>query len=186
MSTRRFSILKRWSRPSSAFSAKKAPCVCGSPTSSCIPPRQPSDYFSNRANFQPLDQPPSAHSQQLPVRPEKRMRSVEIADRHLMRHHAAESLPRKPAVEMKGRRLDPERRLAQFFQIQIDRVIRRWANRGWDTGKHRQCRTMNVTRGDQLHARIAPDNRLEFAGIEQILAVHVPDAGLERRMVQEQ
>ena len=45
---------------------------------------------------------------------------------------------------------------------------------------------MNMTRGDQLHARIAPDNRLEFAGIEQILAVHVPDAGFERRMVQEQ
>src|SRR6266851_7003175 len=152
-------------------------------------PRQPSDYLSNRANFS-LSSPwmslRSAHSQQLPVRPEKRMRAIEIADRHLMRHHAAESLPRKPAVEMKGRRLDPERRLSQFFQIQIDGVIWCRANRGWDTGKHRQCRAMNVTRGDQLHARIASDNRLEFAGIEQILAVHVPDAGLERRMVQEQ
>ena len=60
------------------------------------------------------------------------MRSVEIADENLMCHHAAESLPRKPAVEMKGRRLDLERWLAQLFQIQIDRVIRRRANRGWE------------------------------------------------------
>ena len=44
---------------------------------------------------------------------------------------------------------------------------------------------MNVAGGDQLHARMAPDDGREFAGIEEILAVHVPDAGLERRMVQE-
>jgi len=39
---------------------------------------------------------------------------------------------------------------------------------------------------DKTHARMAPYDRFEFAGVEQILAVHVPDAGLERRMMQKQ
>ena len=120
--------------------------------------------------------PPSAHSQQLAVRPEKRVRAVEIADENLMRHHAAESLPRKPAVEIKRRRLDLERWLAQFFQIQIDGVIWRRADRRWHAGKHRQRRAMNVAGGDQLHARVASDNRRQFAGIEQILTVPGIDA----------
>src|SRR5712664_4851419 len=114
------------------------------------------------------------------------MWSVEITNRNLMRDHAAESLARKPAVEMKGRRFDPERWLAQVIEIQIDRVIWRRANRGRDTGKHCQRRAMDVTCGDPLHARMAPDHSCQFAGIEQILTVHVPDAGLERRMMQEQ
>src|SRR5882724_6191505 len=114
------------------------------------------------------------------------MRSVEIANRNLMRDHAAESVTRKPAVEMKGRRFDLERWLAQVVEIQIDRVIWRRANRGRDTGKHGQRRAMDVTGGDQLHTRMAPDHSCQFAGIEQILTVHVPDAGLERWMVQEQ
>jgi hypothetical protein len=40
--------------------------------------------------------------------------------------------------------------------------------------------------GDQLQPRMAPDDSRKFAGIEQILAVHMPDAGLERRIVQKQ
>ena len=128
----------------------------------------------------------SACSKQLAVGSKERMRPVEIADRNLMRNDAAESLARKPGVEMKCRRLDLERWLSQVFQIQIDRMVGRRANRGRDTGKHRQRRAMNVPGGDQPHARMAPDDRREFAGIEQILAVHVPDAGLERRMVQKQ
>ena len=65
-------------------------------------------------------------------------------------------------------------------------MIRRRANRGGNAGEHRQRRAMNVAGRDQLHARMTPDDRREFAGILEILAVHVPDAGLERRMVQEQ
>ena len=71
----------------------------------------------------------SACSKQLAVGSKERMRPVEIADRNLMRNDAAESLARKPGVEMQCRRLDLERWLAQFCQIQIDRVIWRRTNR---------------------------------------------------------
>ena len=128
----------------------------------------------------------SGFSEQLSVRPKERMRPVEIADRNLMGNHAAKSLAWKPGVEMKCRRLDLERRLAQFCQVQIDGVIWRRTNRRSDSGEHRQDRAMNVTGGDQLCARMAFDDSRKLAGIEQILAVHMPDAGLERRMVQEQ
>src|SRR5258705_10860206 len=128
----------------------------------------------------------SGFSEQLSVRPKGRMRPVEIADRNLMGNHAAKALARKPGVEMKCRRLDLERRLAQFSQIEIDGVIWRRTNRQLDSGEHRQDRAMNVTGGDQLRARMAFDDSRKLAGIEQILAVHVPDAGLERRMGQKQ
>ena len=75
---------------------------------------------------------------------------VEIADENLMGDDAAKALPRKPAVEMKRRRFDLERWLAQVVEIQIDRVIWRRANRGRDTGKHCQRRAMDVAGGDQL------------------------------------
>ncbi len=125
-------------------------------------------------------------SEQLSVRSKERMRPVEIADRNLMGNDAAKYLARKPGVEMKCGWLDLERRFAQFCQVQIDGVIWRRTNRRWDTGEHRQDRAMNVAGGDQLRARMAFDNSGKLAGIEEKLAVHVPDAGLERRMVQEQ
>ena len=43
---------------------------------------------------------------------------------------------------------------------------------------------MNVAGGDQLHGRMAPYDRGKIAGIEQVLTVHMPDAGPERRMMQ--
>src|ERR1700686_4417332 len=76
-------------------------------------------------------------SQQLAVGPKKRMRSVKIADRNLMGNEAAKSLAGKPVVEIKGRRLDLERRLSQLLQIEIDRVIGRRADRGRNTREHR-------------------------------------------------
>src|SRR5438876_3675679 len=109
------------------------------------------------------------------------MRPVEIADRNLMGDDAAESLARKPGVEMKCRWLDLERRLAQFCQVQIDGVIWRRTNCRRNPGEHRQDRAMNVTGGDQLRARMAFDNGRKLAGIEEKLAVHVPDASHERR-----
>ncbi len=88
-----------------------------------------------------------------------------MADRNLMGNHAAKSLARKPGVEMKCRRLDLERRPAQFCQIEIDGVIWRRTNRRLDSGEHRQDRAMNVTGGDQLRARMAFDDSRKLAGI---------------------
>src|SRR5260370_34929000 len=117
----------------------------------------------------------SGFSEQPSVRPKERMRPVEIADRNLMGNHAAKSLAGKPGVEMKCRRLDLERRLAQFCQIEIYGVIWRRTNRRLDSGEHRQDRAMNVTGGDQLRARMALGDSRKRAGLEQILVVHVPD-----------
>ena len=86
---------------------------------------------------------------------------------------------------LKGRRLDLEGRLAQFREVEIDRVIGGGANRGGDTGEHREGGAVNVAGGDQLHARMAPDDRSEVARVKQVLAIHVPDAGLEWWVVQQ-
>ena len=114
------------------------------------------------------------------------MRTVKCPDRYLVSNHGAEAFARKPGVKVKGRRLHLERGCAEFSQIEIDRVVRRGTNRGRHTGKHRQRRPMNMPGSHELDARITPDDGFEFAGVEQILAVHVPDAGLERGMMQEQ
>ena len=66
---------------------------------------------------------------QLSVRPKERMWPVELADRHLMGHEVAESLARKPGVEVEGRRLDLEGRLAQFCEVEVDGMIGRRADR---------------------------------------------------------
>ncbi len=120
---------------------------------------------------------------QLPVRSEKRMRPVVLADRNLMRHHAAEALSGKPAVKMKRRRLDLERRLPQLRQVKIDRVIGRRTDRSLNPGKHGQSSAMSVPGGNQLHAWMAPDEQRQLCGIEEILPVHMPYPRLERWMV---
>jgi hypothetical protein len=114
------------------------------------------------------------------------MRPVERADRDLVCDDVAESLPRKPAVQVKRWRLDLERGLPQFLQIQINSMIWGRTDRGRNAAEHRQGCAMNVAGGDQLHPRMAPDNRLQFVGIAEMLAIHVPDSSLEWRMVQEQ
>lgn len=45
---------------------------------------------------------------------------------------------------------------------------------------------MNMPGSDELHTRMTPENWREVAGIDEILAIHVPDTGLEGWMVQEQ
>src|ERR1700722_5684145 len=114
------------------------------------------------------------------------MRPVEIADRDLMGDDAAEPFPWKPGMEMKGRRLDLEGWFTQFRKIEIDRMIWSGANRGWDAGKHREGGTVNMAGSNQLHARMRLDDGSQFPCVWQILAIHLPDPGLERRMVQEQ
>ncbi len=73
-----------------------------------------------------------------------------------------------------------------MLQIEIDRMVGRRADRGRHAGEHRQRRAVNMAGGDQSHARMAPNDRREFAGVEQVLGIHVPDTGDEWRMVQEQ
>src|SRR5262249_8603364 len=114
------------------------------------------------------------------------MRPIELPDRYLMRDEAAKTLTGKPGVQVKGRGLDLERRLAQLRQVEVDRMIGRRAYRGRDARKHRQCCAMDVAGRDKLDARMTPDDRRKLIRIEEILPVHVPDAGLERRMMQKE
>src|SRR2546429_3690710 len=125
-------------------------------------------------------------SQQLSLWPEKRMRPVEGTYGDLMGHDVAESLARKPAMEMEGGRLDLEGGFAQLGQIEIDGMVRGWADRGRHARKHSQCRAMDMPRCDLLHAGMTAHDGREFACVEKILAVHMPNARLERRMVQKQ
>ena len=89
-------------------------------------------------------------------------------------------------MEVKRRGLNLERWLPQLRQIKIDRVIGRRTDRGWNSGKYGQSGAVNVTCRNQLHTRMAPDDRRKFGGIQEVLPIHMPNAGLERRMMQEQ
>jgi hypothetical protein len=111
--------------------------------------------------------------------------TIELADRNLVGNDAAESLAGKPAMEVKRRRFDLERWLAQLIEVEIDGMVGRGADRGRHARKYRERGAMNVTGRDQPHGRMALHDRGKIAGIEQVLAVHMPDAGPERRMMQE-
>src|SRR5947209_1524478 len=114
------------------------------------------------------------------------MRSVEIPDWHLMGHEMAAAIIRKPAVQMEGWRLDPERRLSQMREVEVNRGVWRGTDRAGDAGEHRYDRSMKMARCDQPHARMPSYDAGKLGGIAQILAIHVPDPGDERRVVQEQ
>ena len=58
--------------------------------------------------------------QQLAIRPEERMGPVELPDRDLMGDQAAKTFAGKPDVQVKGRRFDLKRRLAQFGQVEVN------------------------------------------------------------------
>src|SRR6185295_9858239 len=114
------------------------------------------------------------------------MRPVEATYGDLMGDNRAESLARKPAMEVEGGRLDLEGGFTPFGQIEIDGMVRGRADRGRHTRKHGQCRAMDMPRCDQLHAGMTAHDGREIARVEEILAVHVPNACLERRMMQKQ
>jgi hypothetical protein len=86
---------------------------------------------------------------------------------------------------MEGRRLDLERRLTQMIEIELDGMVGNRADCARAACEHRQRRAMNVTGCDQLHARMTLNDCSQFSGIVQVLAIHVPNAGQERRMMQE-
>src|SRR4029079_12593484 len=107
-------------------------------------------------------------------------------NRHLMSDQGAEALAGKPGVKVKSGRLHLERGRAEFSEIKIDRVVRRRTDRGRNTRKHRQRRPVNMAGRDELHARMTPDDGFESGAFKLMLALHVRDAGLERRMMQKQ
>ena len=114
------------------------------------------------------------------------MRPVEGTYGDLMGNNRAESLARKPAMEVEGGRLDLEGGFAQFGQIEVDGMVRGRTDRGRHTRKHGQCSAMDMPRCDQLHAGVTAHDERKFVCVEEILAVHVPNARLERGMVQKQ
>ena len=70
--------------------------------------------------------------------------------------------------------------------IERDGMVRRRADRGGDTGKHRQHGPMDMAGCHQPHARMAMHDAGERVGVAQVLHIHVRNAGDKRRMVQEQ
>src|SRR6185436_686887 len=122
-------------------------------------------------------------SQQLSIDCEKRMRAVETPNWDLMGYDIPVPLARKPGVEVKGGWLDLEGGFTPFGEIKIDGMVRGRADRGRHTRKHRQCRAMDMPCCDQLHAGMTAHDGCEIARVEEILAVHVPDARLEWGMV---
>ena len=114
------------------------------------------------------------------------MRPVELADRNLMRHQMAAAFIRKPGVKMEGGLLDPERRLAQMREVEIDGVVWRGTDCAGHTRKHRHDRAMEVAGRNKSYPRMPLDDIGKLGRIAQVLTIHVPDAGDEGRMVQEQ
>ena len=108
--------------------------------------------------------------QQPPIAREKRMRAVEIADRPVVRDHAAVPLAGKPGVQVERRRLDLERGRQARIEIERDRVIGRRANGRWNAGERGQRSAMDVAGGDQAGARVPPQDGGEIGGIVQVCA----------------
>ena len=113
------------------------------------------------------------------------MRAVKLADRDLMCHEVAESFARIPDVKMKCGRLDLEREFAQPCEVEVDSMIWRRTYRAKTAGEHRQGRAMDMPAGDELDARVTPDNRGKLASVMEVVLIHVPDPRNEGRMVQE-
>ena len=65
------------------------------------------------------------------------MRPVKGPDRHVMGDEAAKALTGEPRMEMKSRRLDLERRLAQVIEVEVDRMVGDRADRTGTARKHR-------------------------------------------------
>src|SRR5690242_9613152 len=93
-------------------------------------------------------------SEQSPVRREEGKRSREVADRHVMRDEVAEALACKPGMEMKGRRLDLERRRQAFVEVEGNRMVGGRADGRRNAGELRERRAVDVAGGHQPRARM--------------------------------
>jgi hypothetical protein len=115
---------------------------------------------------------------------EKRMRAGEFSDWHEVRNKPGSFA--KPGMKMKSGRLDREGRNERAIEIERDGMIWRRANRRRNARELRQHGPVHMACGDNAHVRVAPDRSREIAGILQVLPIHMLDAGLERRKMQEQ
>ena len=85
-----------------------------------------------------------------------------------------------------ARRFDLERRRKLSDEVERDSVVRRWADRRWYPGKHRQGSPMDVPGRHQPRPRMSAQNRCECIGVAQVLHVYMADPRHEWRVVQEQ
>lgn len=106
------------------------------------------------------------------------MRAVEAPNWNLVRDQLSETLAWKPGVDVKRRWLHLERWLAELCEVQIDGVVRRRTYRRGNPGEGGQHDAMNVPTRNQPRARVAPDDPRQFASIEEVLSVHMPDPPL--------
>ena len=88
-------------------------------------------------------------------------------------------------MQVECRRLDPEGRLPGATKVEIDGVVRRRADRRRNPRELRQHTPVHMARGDHAHPSMPSHDFPERGGVHEVLAVHVPDACNEGRMVQE-
>src|SRR5690242_12556043 len=108
------------------------------------------------------------YSEQSPVRREEGKRPREVADRHVMRDQVAEAIAGKPGMQMKGRRLDLERRRQAFVEVEGHRMVGGRTDGRRNAGELRERRTVDVAGGHQPHARMLPQDAVERRGVAQV------------------
>src|SRR5262249_3961500 len=129
--------------------------------------------------WQSVEQPGGL--QRLPVLPKEWMWAVELPKRHLMGDEAPKISARQPGTQRGSWRFDAEGRCAGLREIKVDGVVGSRTNGGGDAGDNGQCRTMDMARRNELNAGMTPYNRRKHIRIEQVLPVHMPNAGPEGR-----
>ena len=92
------------------------------------------------------------------------MRPVKHPDWHLVCHHLAKIFPGEPDVKVEGGRFNLEGWLAQMRKVEVDRMIGRRTDRAGTACEQGQRCTMNVAAADELHTRMAPEDRSQLIG----------------------
>src|SRR5262249_60567838 len=87
-----------------------------------------------------------------------------------MRDEAAEPVTGKPGMEMKRRRLDPQRGRMRGREIEIDRGIGRGADACRNSSKHRRRRPLDVASRNHAGTRVAREDLRKADRGPQILA----------------
>src|SRR6266480_3261221 len=70
-------------------------------------------------------------------------------------------------------------------KVEIDGVVGCRTDARRNAGKQRRDRAMDVAGADQPYVRMTLDDRGQLRRVTQVLAIHMGNAGLERRMMQE-
>src|SRR5689334_14861769 len=111
------------------------------------------------------------------------MRPVELPYWHVMGDDISKAFAGKPDMQMKGRWLHLEGRFAQLREVEVDGMIGGWADGRRHPREHRERRTVDMARCDKLDTGMTSNDLCKLVCIEEVLAIHMPNAGLERRMV---